>query len=112
MLLRHICTSKFKKNRLKINNSESLTQFVLSITEKALVNIEKDLSINMNNYYVSIFLNNHTFKQHGSLAPVIFPRALFILLSIFHISQNLSLEQISVKLPFVGEDEKARETQA
>lgn len=55
----------------------------------------------MNNYYVSIFLNNHTFKQHGSLAPVIFPRALFILLSIFHISQNLSLEQISVKLPFV-----------
>lgn len=66
----------------------------------------------MNNYYVSIFLNNHTFKQHGSLAPVIFPRALFILLSIFHISQNLSLEQISVKLPFVGEDEKARETQA
>lgn len=37
---------------------------------------------------------------------------LYFLVSIFHISQNLSLEQISVKLLFVGEDEKARETQA
>lgn len=54
---------------------------VFSITKKALVNIETDLSINMNNYYMSIFLNNHTLKQHGSSAPIIFPRALFVLLS-------------------------------